>query len=89
MEYLKQIQRLNTMLLAEMPEYQPQAQDFPQDTASQRRLLRSLMNVRRPMPLDPSFLAVQDTLLSAEREEKGVVECDALPDRPGHPGIAI
>ena len=51
MEYLKQIQRLNTMLLAEMPEYQPQAQDFPQDTASQRRLLRSLMNVRPPHPV--------------------------------------
>ena len=47
------------------------------------------MNVRPPMPLDPSFLAVQDTLLSAEREEKGVVEASALPDRPGHPGIAV
>ena len=41
------------------------------------------------MPLDPSFLAVQDGLLSAEREEKGVVEADALPERPGHPGIAL
>ena len=89
MEHLEQIRQLNAMLLTEMPEYQPQAQKFPQDAASQRRLLRSLMNVRRPMPLDPSFLAVQDTLLSAEREEKGVVECEALPDRPGHPGIAI
>ena len=39
--------------------------------------------------LDPSFLAVQDALLSAEREEKGVVEADALPERPGHPGIAL
>ena len=41
------------------------------------------------MPLDPSFLAVQDGLLSAEREEKGVVEADSIPDRPGHPGIAV
>ena len=41
------------------------------------------------MPLDPSFLAVQDDLLSAEREEKGVVEADTLPDRPGHPGITV
>lgn len=81
MEYLKQIQRLNTMLLAEMPEYQPQAQDFPQDTASQRRLLRSLMNVRPPMPLKREFLAIQDNLLSAEREAKGVVEGAALPPR--------
>ena len=47
------------------------------------------MNVRPPMPLDPSFLAVQDDLLSAEREEKGVVEADTLPDRPGHPGITV
>ena len=62
---------------------------FPQDELSQRRLLLSLMNVRLPMPLDPSFLAVQDALLSAEREEKGVVEADALPERPGHPGIAL
>ena len=89
MEYLKQIQRLNTMLLAEMPEYQPQAQDFPQDTASQRRLLRSLMNVRPPMPLKREFLAIQDNLLSAEREAKGVVEGAALPPVNGCPQIAV
>ena len=89
MNRIQQIQYLIQVLLQEMPAYQQQARAFPQDELSQRRLLRSLMNVRRPMPLDPSFLAVQDTLLSAEREEKGVVECDALPDRPGHPGIAI
>ena len=59
------------------------------DELFQRKLLRSLMNVRPPMPLAPLFLAVQDDLLSAEREEKGVVEADALPDRPGHPGIAV
>ena len=89
MEYLKQIQRLNTMLLAEMPEYQPQAQDFPQDTASQRRLLRSLMNVRPPMPLAPKFLEVQDALLSAEREEKDVVDGDALPPTAGDPRLVL
>ena len=89
MEYLKQIQRLNTMLLAEMPEYQPQAQDFPQDTASQRRLRRSLMNVRPPMPLKREFLAIQDNLLSAEREAKGVVEGAALPPVNGCPQIAV
>ena len=37
MEYLNQIQRLNDILLTEMPEYQPQAREFRQDTASQRR----------------------------------------------------
>ncbi len=89
MEYLKQIQRLNTALLMEMPEYQPQAQKFPRDTASQRRLLRSLMNVRPPMPLAPDFLAAQDELLSAEREKKGIVDGNALPVTSANPRIAV
>ena len=89
MNRIQQIQYLIQVLLKEMPAYQEQARAFPQDELSQRRLLRSLMNVRPPMPLDPSFLAVQDALLSAEREEKGVVEADTLPDRPGHPGITV
>ena len=89
MNRIQQIQYLIQVLLQEMPAYQEQARAFPQDELSQWRLLRSLMNVRPPMPLDPSFLAVQDALLSAEREEKGVVEADALPERPGHPGIAL
>ena len=38
--------------------------------SEQRRLLRSLMNLRPPMPLDPAFLRPQDKLLSTEREEK-------------------
>ena len=89
MNRIQQIQYLIQVLLQEMPAYQEQARAFPQDELSQRRLLRSLMNVRPPMPLDPSFLAVQDDVLSAEREEKGVVEADALPERPGHPGITV
>lgn len=89
MEYLEQIRQLNAMLLTEMPEYQPQAQKFPQDAASQRRLLRSLMNVRPPMPLKREFLAMQDDLLSAERDSKGVVDGTALPAVNSHPRIAV
>lgn len=40
MEHLEQIRQLNAMLLVEMPEYQSQAEGFPQDLTSQRRLLR-------------------------------------------------
>ena len=89
MEHLEQIRQLNAMLLTEMPEYQPQAQKFPQDAASQRRLLRSLMNVRPPMPLKREFLAMQDDLLSAERDSKGVVDGTALPAVNSHPRIAV
>ena len=79
MNRLEQIQYLIGVLLKEMPVYQTQAKDFPGDEQSQRRLLRSLMNVRPPLPLDVEFLAVQDELLLAEREEKGVVDAAALP----------
>ena len=89
MEHLEQIRQLNAMLLTEMPEYQPKAQKFPQDAASQRRLLRSLMNVRPPMPLKREFLAMQDDLLSAERDSKGVVDGTALPAVNSHPRIAV
>ena len=79
MNRLEQIQYLIEVLLKEMPAYEGQAKDFPGDEQSQRRLLRSLMNVRPPLPLDAEFLAVQDALLSAEREEKGVVNAADLP----------
>ena len=72
MDRFAQIQYLIEALLREMPVYREQADAFPRDAQSQRRLLRSLMNVRPPLPLDTGFLAVQDALLSAEREEKGV-----------------
>lgn len=89
MEYMEQIRRLNAMLLKELPAYRPQAREFPQDAASQRRLLRSLMNVRPPLPLAPDFLEAQDELLSAEREEKGVVNGDLLPVTARNPRIAV
>ena len=89
METLTAVHILNDMLLAEMPVYQPWTRKFPEDAAGQRRLLRSLMNVRPPMPLKPEFLSVQDRLLSAERDDKGVVDGAALAAAGGHPQIAV
>ena len=88
MDRRKQIEQLNQMLLAEMPAYRPWAAEF-QAREGARRLLRALMNIRPPLPLDPDFLRLQDALLSAEREERGVVDAAALPEAPGHPGIAL
>ena len=89
MNRMEQIQSLNRMLLEEMPEYKGQAAQFPQDLRTQRRLLRSLMNVRPPMPLQPDFLAAQDALLCAEAAEKGVVDGAALPGCAADPRIAL
>ncbi|MBI4857476.1 MAG: protein-ADP-ribose hydrolase [Acetobacterium woodii] len=46
---------------------------IPTDHDGKRRLLRGLMNVRAPGPIDPEFLKVQDSLLQSEVREKGIV----------------
>lgn len=79
MDKQQSIQYLIRSLLQDMPSLRKEADGFPPDPASQRRLLRSLMNLRPPMPLQQDFLRVQDALLCAERAEKGVVEEVALP----------
>ncbi len=79
MKRLTMIEQLNDLLLKDLPEYKESAMRFPHDIPSQRKLLRSLMNVRPALPLAPAYLRLQDELLSAEREEKGVVEVATLP----------
>lgn len=50
MNRLNLIEELNQLLLQDMPWYREQAEAFGHDETSQRRLLRSLMNVREPAP---------------------------------------
>ncbi len=78
MNKLSKIKWLNAKLIAEMPEIQ--IPPVPNDLISQRKLLRALMNVRPPMPLDTDFLKVQDEILSAEVQERGVVKLADIPD---------
>ena len=68
--------KLNDMLLAEMPQYAEQAKNFDKTFQSQRRLLRSLMNVRPPMRVSEDFLHLQDELLKSETVEKGIVDTE-------------
>ena len=70
-------------LLNERPEYQKI--EIPHSSGEQKNLLRSLMNLRPPRPLDPAFLTVQDALLTAEAAEKGMVDGAALPPPPPAP----
>ena len=59
-------------LLDEQLRYQNMG--IPQDDGEQRRLLRSLMNVRMPGAVDRAFLDVQDEYLREEISAKGVTE---------------
>lgn len=57
---------------------------LPTSLAEKRRLLRSLMNVRPPVPIRADFLRVQDAYLRARLIERGVTRfCDLTPTRPG------
>ncbi len=73
MNNMEKITYLNKILLEEMPRYKSEAEKFPQSYDEQRRLLRSLMNVRSPRPLDEEFLLVQDEFLSGEVQSKGTI----------------
>ena len=88
MDRLRQIEQINKMLLAEMPECRLWAAEF-RTREGARRLLRALMNIRPHLPLDPEFLRLQDRLLSAEAAERGAVDVMTPPEVPGRPGVAL
>lgn len=56
----------------------------PGSVPEQKRLLRSLMNVRPPKPVTEEFLQIQDAYLAEETREKGIVRPEDLePVRDG------
>ena len=69
-------------LLKERPEYADI--QVPPDVPEQKRLLRSLFNVRMPRPISEDFLKVQDAYLQEEIRRKGITGLDSLhPVREG------
>ena len=58
--------------------------EMPDDIQAQKRLLRSLMNVRSPKPISEEFLRVQDDYLQEELSQKHITSInDLLPLEPG------
>ena len=72
-------------LLAERKEYA--GIRMPDSVSEKRRLLRSLMNVRPPIPASAEFLAVQDAYLQERLSERGVTRLGDL--KPAQPGIYL
>ena len=69
-------------LLHERQEYT--GVSLPTGEEEQRRLLRSLMNLRPPAPISGEFLRVQDAYLRERLEERGVTQLEELaPVQPG------
>ena len=69
-------------LLEERKEFQDIP--LPSGLAEKRRLLRSLINVRPPVPISEDFLHVQDAYLKERLAQRGVVRLnDLTPIQPG------
>ncbi len=75
---LEKLIHLNAILISEMPQYQDQSDRFLKTYDEQRVLLRSLMNVRPPLPLNSEFLKLQDEFLKSEIQSKKIVRLSDL-----------
>lgn len=76
---MTQIQRRSFLikeLLYEQPEYSEL--DIPTNESEQKRLLRSLFNIRMPAPVSDEFLEIQDAYLQEELSRKGITELRSL-----------
>ncbi len=83
-------ERLDTLLralLKERPEYSHIS--IPETIQEKRNLLRSLMNVRMPSPLDKGLLKLQDDELLEQKREKGTVTLDTIPVSPLYPRLRL
>ena len=76
MTHEKQRQYLIRALLAESPCYRDIR--IPDNTRGQKNLLRTLMNIRPPKPVDSEFLSVQDAYLREERDARGITDASTL-----------
>lgn len=53
--------------------------DVPTEEKEQKRLLRSLMNIRPPKTVSKEFLIIQDAYLQEECAKKGVISLSDIP----------
>lgn len=63
-------------LLKEEPNYREM--EIPASEQEQKRLLRALMNIRMPAPVDKAFLDIQDAYLQEAIIQKGITDAAAL-----------
>lgn len=72
-------------LLKEQPQYSEI--EIPTSEQEQKILLRSLLNIRIPLPASADFLTVQDTYLQEEVQQKGITSVEDL--QPLQQGICL
>lgn len=76
---------LISALLKEQPQYSKI--EIPSSEQEQKILLRSLFNIRMPLPATDEFLTIQDTYLQDEVRQKGITSVSDL--QPLQPGVYL
>lgn len=87
MEKEEQISFLIRELLKEDNKYKNVK--IPEKDSDKHILLRSLMNVRPPRPLSEKLLKVQNEILTAQTNLKGIVDSSTLPAVPTNSKISV
>ena len=85
MEQVEKRKYLIKILLAEQPRYKDM--EIPKEAEEQKRLLRSLFNVRMPGKIGEDFLQLQDEYLQEATKEKGITDLNDL--QPIQDGIYL
>ena len=85
MEQAEKRKYLIKKLLAEQPGYKDM--EIPKEAEEQKRLLRSLFNVRMPGKIGEDFLQLQDEYLQEATKEKGITDLNDL--QPIQDGIYL
>lgn len=83
----EQLQFLIRELLAEHPQYENMK--IPEAEEQQKRILRSLMNIRPPRPISSEFLKIQDAYLTEQVGKRGIVDARTLPPSPFNPRLVL
>ena len=63
--------------------------EIPKEYDNKVKLLRSLMNVRKPKTLSKEFLEIQDQFLQEQAKEKGIVKLTDIDTIPTNDKISI
>ena len=63
---------IRTRLIKYLLEERNETTSIPSDEGSQKKLLRTLLNVRPPMPVSAEFLSLQDEYLTERKYEHGI-----------------
>ncbi len=82
---MKERNYLIAALLKEQPQYSEI--EIPSEEQEQKILLRSLFNIRMPMPVTDEFLTIQNAYLQEETRQKGITRLEDL--QPLQEGIYL